>query len=438
MTHASSVRPRLSVRGYLSRVDVDSPASLGRLPAALGEAEQPVLDLVPPLRRFVAARIDQPQDIDDVVQETLARVLAARERLDDESLTAYAITVARNLLAARHREQLVARNHAPKLVDLREPHRPEESVLAAEDRRALATALETLPPDRRATLLEHVLDERPLSDLPGSPPSLAAQLGRTRARLRVDYLLALRQVTPATPRCRPVLLAVSAGDVRRQRALRAGPHLLHCPTCSQLGEPLLQRRRALAGVVPWLPLGALHGHLERLVRQHPVPSIAAAGSAGLVIATAMAASVIGHSAAPPAGRTAPSARGPSAMTAPPAQDDSTLTSARGSLPTGSTALRGLAGDKVIAQGARVLGVPADEGFWVANSDGKVWVQLRHRASESPVQIRPRQRIWFDSVVVRHDASFARSVGLNAGSDERELTRQQAHLLVEPGTVRVDS
>src|SRR4028118_1149201 len=47
----------------------------------------------------------------------------------------------------------------------------------------------------------------------GSPAgAIAAQLNRARARLRVEYLLALERTDPPSDRCRPVLLALSGGD----------------------------------------------------------------------------------------------------------------------------------------------------------------------------------------------------------------------------------
>lgn len=425
----------------------DEAGSLTTAPT-LDPADQ-VLEVMGPVRRFVAARIDDRQDVDDVVQETLARVLAAQTRLEDVSLTAYALTVARNLLASRRRDQMVARTHAPKLVDLREPHRPEDSVLAGEDRKALRAALSALPAERRDQLVEHVLGERPLGELGGSAPSLAAQLGRTRAKLRVDYLLALRQVTPATPRCRPVLLAVSAGDQRRQKALRAGSHLLNCPTCSDLGEPLLQRRRALAGVLPWLPLGALHGHLERFVRQHPAPSAAAATTA-VVAAVAVAVSGVpggwsdagspaASAAAPSAPAATATAAGATAGTGLPAtaRTDTTLMGPAGPVLGGARSLRELVGMSVTGRAAQVLAVPADEGFWVGNGDERVWVQLPAQAgAESAVQIRPGQRLSFAATVVAHDAAFARTVGLTADEGAVALTAQGAHLAVAPGTLTV--
>jgi serine/threonine-protein kinase RsbT len=72
---------------------------------------------------------------------------------------------------------------------------------------------------------------------------VAAQLNRTRARLRVEYLLAIERVEPPTEWCRPVLLAISGGDRRRQREVDAARHLLECALCARLSEPLVGRGR---------------------------------------------------------------------------------------------------------------------------------------------------------------------------------------------------
>jgi serine/threonine-protein kinase RsbT len=73
----------------------------------------------------------------------------------------------------------------------------------------------------------------------------------------VEYLLELEQAEPPTARCRPVLLALSAGDRRRQRDLDAGGHLLACGWCARLSEPLLDRRRtASVAAEVRIPIGA--------------------------------------------------------------------------------------------------------------------------------------------------------------------------------------
>ena len=79
------------------------------------------------------------------------------------------------------------------------------------------------------------------AELGSTAGAVAAQLNRTRARLRVEYLLALEQAEPPTDRCRPVLLALSGGDRRRQREVDAARHLLECDLCARLSQPLMER-----------------------------------------------------------------------------------------------------------------------------------------------------------------------------------------------------
>lgn len=413
----------------------------GRRQPHPGDEQAEILALVAPLRRFALSRLQDVHDADDVVQETLTRVLAARGRLEDETLTGYAFAVARNLIATQHREAELRRRHAPRLVDLREPAQPEHLVLAAEERKALATALRDLPQRQRDQLIEHVVHETAVTELDERTGAgkIAAQLARTRARLRLDYLLALHRVTLPTQRCRPVLLAVSAGDRRRQAALRAGDHLANCHTCFDLSEPLLRRRRPLAGFVPWIPLGAWHGHLARWVRAHPTQSLTASAltAAAAVAAAAVTITPTAHQqpgAVPTASASAaPASAASSALSAPP---DTSLTGPGGPVLPVAGALAGLAGRLVQARGVRVLAVPADEGFWVGDGPGhRVWVQLRTRG-ESAEAIRPGQRLSFTAVVVRHDRGFVRRVGLSDAEGAPELTRQAAHVEVDADDVTI--
>ena len=124
----------------------------------------------------------------------------------------------------------------------------DEDLLASEDRAAVAEALGRLGERDRETLLAHEVagrDTRSLADDLGlSPGAVAAQLNRTRARLRVEYLLALEQVETPSDRCRPVLLALSGGDRRRQREVGAARHLLECDLCARVSGPLMERGQA--------------------------------------------------------------------------------------------------------------------------------------------------------------------------------------------------
>jgi RNA polymerase sigma factor (sigma-70 family) len=207
-----------------------------------------VAALIPLVRRIVASRVPDPPTADDLVQETLTRVLAAAGRVEPGMLEPYAIVTARNVVASMWRDQDRQRRHQHRVVDLRPPAAPDEGVLAREDRAAVAEALTRLSDRERATLLAHEVsgqDTRSLAaELGSTAGAVAAQLNRTRARMRVEYLLVSERVEPPTERCRPVLLAISSGDRRRQREVDAARHLLECDLCARLSEPLVGRGRS--------------------------------------------------------------------------------------------------------------------------------------------------------------------------------------------------
>jgi RNA polymerase sigma factor (sigma-70 family) len=214
-----------------------------------------VVALASLLRRVIAARVREGQVVEDLVQETLTRVMAARQRLEPRTLAPYAVVTARNLTRSLATSEDRSRRHAHRLIDLREPVLPEEEALRREESRAITTALGRLPQQDQEALVAHELEGMDTATLAASrdstPGAVAAQLSRARARLRVEYLLELEQAEPPTARCRPVLLALSAGDRRRQRNLDAGGHLLACTWCARLSEPLLDRKRtaSVAGEV---------------------------------------------------------------------------------------------------------------------------------------------------------------------------------------------
>jgi RNA polymerase sigma factor (sigma-70 family) len=206
-----------------------------------------VVELAPLLRRVIGARVYDGHVVEDLEQETLTRVMAARQRLEPRTLAPYAVVTARNLTRSLATSEDRGRRHAHRLIDLREPVLPEEEALRREERRAITTALGKLSQQDREALVAHEVEGTDTITLAASrdstPGAVAAQLSRARARLRVEYLLELEQAEPPTARCRPVLLALSAGDRRRQRDLDAGGHLLGCSWCARLSEPLLDRRR---------------------------------------------------------------------------------------------------------------------------------------------------------------------------------------------------
>lgn len=222
------------------RVDPTGDSAVG------APADEPdVASLIPMLRRIVGARVRDPAAAEDLVQETLVRVLAAAERVEPGMLEPYAIVTARNVIATMWVEKDRHRRNQHRVVDLRPAPVPDEDLLAKEEQAAVAAALSRLGQRERATLVAHEVagqDTKSLAaELGSSPGAVAAQLNRSRARLRVEYLLALEQTEPPTDRCRPVLLAISGGDRRRQREVDAARHLLECELCARLSQPLVER-----------------------------------------------------------------------------------------------------------------------------------------------------------------------------------------------------
>ncbi len=201
--------------------------------------------LMPMLRRIIGARVSDPTEADDLVQETLVRVLAASARIEPGMLEPYAIVTARNLVASMWQHKDRQRRNQHRVVDLRVPKAPDEDLLIQAERAAVTRALSRLSERERQTLVDHEVsgrDTRSLADELGSTAgAVAAQLNRTRARLRVEYLLALENAEPETDKCRPVLLAVSGGDRRRQREVDAARHLLECGLCARLSHTLFER-----------------------------------------------------------------------------------------------------------------------------------------------------------------------------------------------------
>lgn len=225
----------------------EGPADTEQQPAETLDDE--IVEVTGLLRRVVARKVGDPHAVEDIVQETVARLLAARQRLDGRAVGPYAIVTARNLVATRYERADTANRHEHRLVDLGGTPEPDEHMLEQEEAEAVRAALDQLGDDEREVLVAHAVDGRDLaslaSDRTSTPGAVAAQLNRSRAKLRVEYLLALGG-TPPTRECRPVLLALSAGDRRRQREVDAGYHLLDCDFCASLSEPLFDRRAKAA------------------------------------------------------------------------------------------------------------------------------------------------------------------------------------------------
>jgi RNA polymerase sigma factor (sigma-70 family) len=210
------------------------------------DAAPDVASLLPMLRRIVFSRVGNEAAAEDLVQETLVKVLAAANRIEPGMLEPYAITTARHVIASMWRSQDTQRRNQHRVVGIDHVDAPDERLLKEEERAAVSAALGHLSEREQQTLLAHEVsgqDMRSLAtELNTTAGAVAAQLNRTRARMRVEYLLALHDAEPPTDRCRPVLYAISGGDRRRQREVDAARHVLECELCAKLSEPLLERR----------------------------------------------------------------------------------------------------------------------------------------------------------------------------------------------------
>ena len=398
-------------------------------PAREVATEADLVAIAAPVRRVVATRLAGAPgavDVDDVVQETLARLWEARWRLERGALLAYGVVVARNLVTSAEREQARRRRHAPRLVDPADPADPAADLLAGEERAALQGALAALREEDRRLLVEHEVrgvDTAKLAAEEGvTPGAVAARLARARARLRVEHLLVFRRVRLPTARCRPVLDALSLGDRRRQRSVQAAEHLLGCATCAGLAEPLLTRRRALTALAPVALLLALPGRLWGWAKANPWPA-AGSGATATAVAVAVAVAVTGSPPPTPVPAAAPS---PTAVPATLSVGGTRLLPA-----TRVGSLRVHAGRTAVGRDVPVQAVVADEGFWVGAGPGRrVWVQLA-AGRESPVEVRPGQRASFTAAVVPAPADFAARAGVSAAEGAAELRSTGAYLRVDP-------
>ena len=382
-------------------------SDLGLEPSSEGD----VAGLAPLVRRVVGARVSDASTVNDLVQETLTRVLAASARLDPSALAPYAVVTARNLVRSLARAEERGRRNAPRLLDPSRPEDPEERAVQSEDRRALADALAQLSPLDQQFLVAHEVEgveTAVLAERTGaSTGSVAVRLSRARANLRMEYLLALRRVELPTPRCKPVLLALSTGDKRRQRQLEAGEHLLECPSCAALSEPLSARRRVLAGAWPGLGLGRLVSWLRRRAADHPVQTAAtAAGAATAAVVAALALSA-GPGEPPPPPPLVVQGNPPVAF-------------------SGAQPMAPYAGRTVEARGVRVLSA-AGQGFWVGTSEAdRVFVEVDD-GTNAPPRVAVGQRVSFVGRLVANAPEHVDELGLTAPADQAQLERQGHHI-----------
>lgn len=389
-----------------------------------------VLAVEPVIRRVIAARTANAADVDDLVQDCLERLLVAHQRLAPEAVLPYAVVTARNLVSSNARTAMRRAAAAPRLHDASEPDRPEEVLLAGEARRAMTAALARLSDAERQDLLAyHGLGGAESAATPPARGALRVRMARTRAKLRLEYLLAYRHLELPTPQCRGVLLAISAGDTRRQRQLDMGQHLLDCETCATLSEPLDRRSVALTAIA--IP-GALVAWLARQTRAHPVHTAAGVAAGSAVVA---AAAVLAPRIAAPEQHAQASASASSPAPRPAAVISNLSIGGRPvSDATAGRSIRSMIGEHASASGAVVVAAVTRNGFWIGSVRGRIWVELT--GPLRPLRVGAGDRVRFGGTVVGNSQSFPSQVGLTSRSDADLLTRQGAHLAVSTTSISV--
>lgn len=175
--------------------------------------QEPIVDLVPVVRRVVAARVADHALREDIVQETLARVMASRSRIEHDSLVPYAVVTARNLIASTVKQAQSVRRVAHLLVEDDLEPRPDDGLLRREQAAMMETAMARLPAAERDVLLAHEVEGLDTA-------TLAARRGSTPAR-------SPRSSTARVPGCASSTSSPAAGWSRRPTA--AVPSSSPCP-----------------------------------------------------------------------------------------------------------------------------------------------------------------------------------------------------------------
>ena len=401
--------------------------------APVSSAED-VLAAEPVIRRVVAARVANPSDVDDLVQDSLERLLGAHGRLAPETVLPYGIVTARNVVTSHMRTATRRATMIPLTLDRQEPDRPEETVLVSETHTAMETALSRLSAQERADILAYY-DALPPPDGQARDASgaLRVRMARIRAKLRLEYLLAFRHVDLPSEQCRRVLLAISAGDTRRQRALQAGQHLLHCTTCATLSEPLSKRSAALTAFT--FP-AALLARLFAKAKAHPGPAgaSAAAGTAAVATAVIVGSGMFSGDHAPAVHHrpTALATPASTAATAPPSIARLTI---GGLAVTASSSIRAKVGGRADATGVIVQSVVTRNGLWVGSRTLRVWVELV--GPLRPLNITAGDRLRFTGTVIANGSSYPDRAGVR-GPGAALLNRQGTHIDVMTTDVQVES
>jgi RNA polymerase sigma factor (sigma-70 family) len=213
-----------------------------------------------PLYRFCLAIVGNPEDAQDALQNTMAKVLRAlpgEERQIDLKPWLYRIAHNESIdLLRRRREtaELDVEQVAPG-------YGLSEDVATRERLRGLIADLRELPDRQREVLIMRELSGFDFEEIGVALETTAAVIRQTLYEAR----LSLRQMEEGREMdCDAVGRALSDGDgrVTRRRDVRA--HLRSCSSCREFGNEIGRRQQDLAALAP-LPALAAAGMLQGLI-----------------------------------------------------------------------------------------------------------------------------------------------------------------------------
>jgi RNA polymerase sigma factor (sigma-70 family) len=228
-------------------------------------------------RRIARQITPSPADVDDVVAETFARVLAAIRRGGGpaEAFRPYLVTAARRVAFDYVRGQRI--QVPTDDAELPDPGEPFVDPAEASLERSLVTRAYSSLPERWSAVLWHTEIEqaRPaeVALLLGiSPNSVAALRYRAREGLRQAYLQ--MHLSSVRADCQPAagkLGAYVRGALARRDARQVADHLSQCDDCTVAHAELVSINKTLRGVLApavvggqaaaYLAHGAAHGSL---------------------------------------------------------------------------------------------------------------------------------------------------------------------------------
>ncbi len=264
---------------------------------------------LPLVYNVVGRALDGHADVDDVVQETMLRVVDRLHQLRrPESFRSWLVSIAMQLVRDRHRTLAVRRQReepaGSQALALADPGADFADLTIielglTEQRREAVEASRWLDPEDRQLLslwwleLAGQLDRTDVATaLNLSPAHTAVQIQRLKARLETSRLVVRALAArPGCPELEPLTKGWNGGPdpLWRKRFAR---HVRECQECSRTGRDLVAAERLLAviGLVP--PAATLGAFVLKFVRQRTTATQTASAGWGATQLVALAATVV--------------------------------------------------------------------------------------------------------------------------------------------------